>query len=194
MLYFGLKFIITFAHRQIFPFFKYSAQQTSENTAKSGRKLGNQVIRKGYMSISNLGFMKGGSRDYWFVLTSESLSWFKVRKPRPFCHTNHLLHSEGRPNFVSCSTSSYISWNDELTFFPTQLLIRGERDIKCVTPLIWTIDVKYYTVLRVIILYRFSHNNIAFLKWISLPPPLCRMKKSEIRNTCWCWMASRSRI
>lgn len=31
------------------------------------------------MSISNLGFMKGGSRDYWFVLTSESLSWFKVR-------------------------------------------------------------------------------------------------------------------
>jgi len=21
--------------------------------------------------------MKGGSRDYWFVLTSESISWFK---------------------------------------------------------------------------------------------------------------------
>ena len=37
----------------------------------------NQVIRKGYMSIHNLGIMKGGSRDYWFVLTSESLSWFK---------------------------------------------------------------------------------------------------------------------
>ncbi|KAK8379840.1 hypothetical protein O3P69_019669 [Scylla paramamosain] len=59
-----------------------SAQQTSENTAKSGRKLGNQVIRKGYMSISNLGFMKGGSRDYWFVLTSESLSWFKDEEER----------------------------------------------------------------------------------------------------------------
>ena len=29
------------------------------------------------MSIHNLGIMKGGSRDYWFVLTSESLSWFK---------------------------------------------------------------------------------------------------------------------
>merc|ERR1712038_1248816 len=28
-------------------------------------------------SIHNLGIMKGGSRDYWFVLTSESLSWFK---------------------------------------------------------------------------------------------------------------------
>jgi len=35
------------------------------------------VIRKGYMAIHNLGIMKGGSRDYWFVLTSESLSWFK---------------------------------------------------------------------------------------------------------------------
>lgn len=55
----------------------YSAQQTSENSNKSGRKLGNQVIRKGWMCIHNLGIMKGGSRDYWFVLTSESISWFK---------------------------------------------------------------------------------------------------------------------
>lgn len=45
---------------------------------KTGRHtLGNQVIRKGYMCIHNLGIMKGGSRDYWFVLTSESISWFK---------------------------------------------------------------------------------------------------------------------
>jgi len=29
------------------------------------------------MCIHNLGIMKGGSRGYWFVLTSESLSWFK---------------------------------------------------------------------------------------------------------------------
>ena len=55
----------------------YSAQSTTQNAEKQGRKLGNQVIRKGYMSIHNLGIMKGGSRDYWFVLTSESLSWFK---------------------------------------------------------------------------------------------------------------------
>ena len=32
---------------------------------------------KGYMSIHNLGMLKGGAKDYWFVLTSESLSWFK---------------------------------------------------------------------------------------------------------------------
>jgi len=54
-----------------------SAQQSSENSVKAGRKLGNQVIRKGYMCIHNLGIMKGGSRDYWFVLTSENVSWFK---------------------------------------------------------------------------------------------------------------------
>ena len=54
-----------------------SAQSTTQNAEKTGRKLGNQVIRKGYMSIHNLGIMKGGSRDYWFVLTSESMAWFK---------------------------------------------------------------------------------------------------------------------
>jgi dynamin GTPase len=54
-----------------------NAQSQTQNSEKTGRKLGNQVIRKGYMAIHNLGIMKGGSRDYWFVLTSESLSWFK---------------------------------------------------------------------------------------------------------------------
>jgi len=54
-----------------------NAQTTSQNAEKTGRKLGNQVIRKGYMAIHNLGIMKGGSRDYWFVLSSESISWFK---------------------------------------------------------------------------------------------------------------------
>lgn len=34
------------------------------------------------MAIHNLGIMKGGSRDYWFVLTSESLSWFKDEEER----------------------------------------------------------------------------------------------------------------
>ena len=54
-----------------------SASTASQNSEKTGRKLGNQVIRKGYMSIHNLSLMRGGSRDYWFVLTSESLSWYK---------------------------------------------------------------------------------------------------------------------
>ncbi|XP_066451093.1 dynamin-3 [Eleutherodactylus coqui] len=37
----------------------------------------NQVIRKGWLTISNISLMKGGSKDYWFILTAESLSWYK---------------------------------------------------------------------------------------------------------------------
>lgn len=61
-----------------------NAQNQSESSTKTGTRgaLGNQVIRKGYMCIHNLGIMKGGSRDYWFVLTSESISWFKDEEER----------------------------------------------------------------------------------------------------------------
>merc|ERR1711962_1583454 len=70
-------------HEDFIGFAKYddlagaSAQTTTQNAEKTGRKLGNQVIRKGYMAIHNLGIMKGGSRDYWFVLSSENISWYK---------------------------------------------------------------------------------------------------------------------
>lgn len=39
----------------------HSAQNQSENAVKTGSRgaLGNQVIRKGYMCIHNLGIMKG---------------------------------------------------------------------------------------------------------------------------------------
>ncbi|PVD21943.1 hypothetical protein C0Q70_17746 [Pomacea canaliculata] len=53
-----------------------NAQQKSE-TATSKRKLGNQVIRKGWLSLHNISFIKGGSKDFWFVLTSENLAWYK---------------------------------------------------------------------------------------------------------------------
>ncbi|XP_060716767.1 dynamin-2 isoform X1 [Tachysurus vachellii] len=51
-----------------------NAQQSSSVTKK--RAVPNQVIRKGWLTI-NISIMKGGSRDYWFVLTAESLSWYK---------------------------------------------------------------------------------------------------------------------
>lgn len=40
-----------------------------------------QVIRRGWLTI-NISIMKGGSKDYWFVLTAESLSWYKDEEVR----------------------------------------------------------------------------------------------------------------
>ncbi|XP_042360853.1 dynamin-3 isoform X1 [Plectropomus leopardus] len=41
-----------------------------------GEVLEEKVIRKGWLTI-NISIMKGGSKEYWFVLTAESLSWYK---------------------------------------------------------------------------------------------------------------------
>uniref|UniRef100_A0A8W4F979 Dynamin-2 n=1 Tax=Sus scrofa TaxID=9823 RepID=A0A8W4F979_PIG len=38
---------------------------------------GGAVIRRGWLTINNISLMKGGSKEYWFVLTAESLSWYK---------------------------------------------------------------------------------------------------------------------
>jgi hypothetical protein len=84
----------------------YSAQQSSENASNTGRKLGNQVIRKGYMSISNLGIMKGGSRDYWFVLSSETLSWYK--DDEVFCF--RLIDFLSVVEFVQKIKTFHLSW------------------------------------------------------------------------------------
>ncbi|KAM4629353.1 dynamin 3a [Polymixia lowei] len=35
------------------------------------------VIRKGWLTISNISIIKGGAKEYWFILTAQSLSWFK---------------------------------------------------------------------------------------------------------------------
>ena len=44
-----------------------------------------QVIRKGWMALHNISMFKGGNKDFWFVLTAETLMWFKddeVSSPR----------------------------------------------------------------------------------------------------------------
>ncbi|XP_039517431.1 dynamin-1a isoform X2 [Pimephales promelas] len=59
-----------------------NAQQRSSQASKK-KAAGNQgqdeimVIRKGWLTINNIGIMKGGAKEYWFVLTAESLSWYK---------------------------------------------------------------------------------------------------------------------
>ncbi|XP_031418536.1 dynamin-2-like isoform X4 [Clupea harengus] len=52
-----------------------NAQQRNANVSKK-RAMPNQVIRRGWLTI-NISIMKGGSKEYWFVLTAESLSWYK---------------------------------------------------------------------------------------------------------------------
>lgn len=42
-----------------------------------------QVIRKGWLTINNIGIMKGGAKEYWFVLTAEALSWYKDDEVKP---------------------------------------------------------------------------------------------------------------
>ncbi|KAM9769108.1 dynamin-2 isoform 2-T2 [Menidia menidia] len=55
--------------------FANAQQRTAANPTKK-RVMPNQVIRRGWLTI-NISIMKGGSKDYWFVLTAESLSWYK---------------------------------------------------------------------------------------------------------------------
>eukprot|EP00063_Salmo_salar_P009380 XP_013984215.1 PREDICTED: dynamin-1 isoform X8 [Salmo salar] len=57
-----------------------NAQQRSSQVAQKkqpGNKDEIMVIRKGWLTINNIGIMKGGAKEYWFVLTAESLSWYK---------------------------------------------------------------------------------------------------------------------
>ncbi|XP_067115149.1 dynamin-2-like isoform X3 [Osmerus mordax] len=57
--------------------FANAQQRTAANaTINKKRVMPNQVIRRGWLTI-NISIMKGGSKDYWFVLTAESLSWYK---------------------------------------------------------------------------------------------------------------------
>uniref|UniRef100_A0A8C6VTL4 Dynamin-2 n=1 Tax=Nothobranchius furzeri TaxID=105023 RepID=A0A8C6VTL4_NOTFU len=44
--------------------------------ANAQQRTAANVIRRGWLTI-NISIMKGGSKDYWFVLTAESLSWYK---------------------------------------------------------------------------------------------------------------------
>lgn len=52
-----------------------------------------QVIRKGWLTINNIGIMKGGAKEYWFVLTAESLSWYKDDEVRQ--SSRKVAHAHG---------------------------------------------------------------------------------------------------
>lgn len=56
--------------------FSNAEAKAAQGQPSSKKNLGVQVIRKGWLSINNISFIKG-SKDCWFVLMSDSLSWFK---------------------------------------------------------------------------------------------------------------------
>ncbi|KAJ4931853.1 hypothetical protein JOQ06_010292 [Pogonophryne albipinna] len=69
------------------PGFSSNSAQQRNTAANKKRPIPNQlgvlgevqeekVIRKGWLTI-NISIMKGGSKEYWFILTAESLSWYK---------------------------------------------------------------------------------------------------------------------
>ncbi|XP_067332315.1 dynamin-3 isoform X1 [Channa argus] len=62
------------------PGYSNNSAQQRNTSANKKRAMPNQgeilVIRKGWITI-NISIMKGGSKEYWFVLTAESLSWYK---------------------------------------------------------------------------------------------------------------------
>uniref|UniRef100_A0A1I7Y2L6 GED domain-containing protein n=1 Tax=Steinernema glaseri TaxID=37863 RepID=A0A1I7Y2L6_9BILA len=57
------------------------ASASTQNQSAGRKNIGNQVIRKGWLSVHNIGIVRG-SRDFWFVLTSENLSWYKDEEER----------------------------------------------------------------------------------------------------------------
>uniref|UniRef100_H3CUD6 Interferon-induced GTP-binding protein Mx n=1 Tax=Tetraodon nigroviridis TaxID=99883 RepID=H3CUD6_TETNG len=66
-------------------FIGFANAQQRINQMNKKKAAGNQdeimVIRKGWLTINNIGIMKGGAKEYWFVLTAESLSWYKDDEP-----------------------------------------------------------------------------------------------------------------
>ncbi|CAL8074449.1 unnamed protein product [Calicophoron daubneyi] len=52
-----------------------NAEQQSSEVTKT--KPGEKVIRSGWLSLQNVTILRGGSKEFWFVLTTESLTWFK---------------------------------------------------------------------------------------------------------------------
>lgn len=61
-------------HEDFIGFSNAEAKASQGQTAK--KNPGNQVIRRGWLSVNNISFIKG-SKDCWFVLSSDSLSWYK---------------------------------------------------------------------------------------------------------------------
>ncbi|XP_064649936.1 dynamin-1-like isoform X1 [Lineus longissimus] len=98
--------------------FANAQKQTEGNSAK--KRLGNQarmqVIRRGWLTNHNVGFMKGGSKEFWFVLTAENLSWYKDQEEK---EQKYVLLLDGMKirevdgGFMSSKKRSFVIFNED---------------------------------------------------------------------------------
>ncbi|XP_042178151.1 dynamin-2 isoform X4 [Oncorhynchus tshawytscha] len=73
------------------------------------------VIRKGWLTVNNISIIKGGAKEYWFVLTAESLSWFKdeeEKEKKYMLPLDNLKLRDVEKSFMS-SKHAYAIFNTE---------------------------------------------------------------------------------
>lgn len=83
--------------------FANAENQANKSTNRSRAVPGDQIIRKGYMHVHNPSFMKG-SKEFWFILTSENISWFKDSSEKEVQYilpTNGLKVRDLESKFIS---------------------------------------------------------------------------------------------
>lgn len=73
------------------------------------RAAGNQLIRKGWLSMP-VSLIKGSSRDYWFVLSSDSLTWYKDDEVRGLLSAAASCGAHAVCSSLICVVSS-IPWS-----------------------------------------------------------------------------------
>ncbi|KAL5251151.1 hypothetical protein ACHWQZ_G016763 [Mnemiopsis leidyi] len=56
--------------------------QNAGSESQPGRESKSKLIKKGWLSTTNVGLTKGLSREYWFVLYTDALAWFKDESER----------------------------------------------------------------------------------------------------------------
>ena len=83
-----------------------SAHQRSESNVK--RKVGNQVIRKGYLALCNVSMFK--NKEFWFVLTAENIMWFKDEEVSVQAKS-YTCYSKVVTSVTSWNNILVISWN-----------------------------------------------------------------------------------
>uniref|UniRef100_A0A3B4AHM3 Interferon-induced GTP-binding protein Mx n=1 Tax=Periophthalmus magnuspinnatus TaxID=409849 RepID=A0A3B4AHM3_9GOBI len=83
---------------------------------QNNKKIAANVIRKGWLTINNIGIMKGGAREYWFVLTAESLSWFRddeEKEKKYMLPLDNVKYRDIEKSFMS-NKFSFALFNTEL--------------------------------------------------------------------------------